>query len=69
MIEGETPIRRVLKQNDSLKQLFVDLYWKQQSYITILSRKGILPFYCQTFLDGFQFLQLLNLENLRIVFG
>ena len=43
MIEGETLIRRVPKQNDGLKQLFIDLYWEQQSDITILNRKGILP--------------------------
>ena len=39
-IEGETPIRRVPKQDDGLKQLFIDLYWEQQSYITIPSRKA-----------------------------
>ena len=69
MIEGETLIRRVLEQNDGLKQLFIEHYWEQQSYITILSRKGILPLYCPAFPNDFQFLQLLNLENLRIVFG
>ena len=66
MVKGETPIRRVPRQDDGLKQLFIDLYREQQSYITILSRKGILSFYCPILPDGFQFLQLLNLWNLWI---
>ena len=66
MIEGETPVTRVPKQDDSLKQLFIDLYWEQQGYVAILGRKDILPLYCPTIPYGFQFLQLPNLRNLLI---
>ena len=66
MVEGETPIRRVPKQDDGLKQLFIDLYREQLSYITMLSRKGILPLYCPIIPDGFQLFYFLDLENLQI---
>ena len=44
----------------------MDLYWEQQSYITVFGCKGILPLNCPTLPYSFQFFYLLNFRKVRI---